>query len=67
MAGKALKDVNGLCKCPGCGATKRTHRLCANCLNGKAACATSCCIYLLFIDFRRIWKDDGTHGGHGMA
>jgi ribosomal protein L32 len=35
MAGKALKDVNNLCKCPGCGAVKRTHRLCENCLQGE--------------------------------
>ncbi|KAG6027889.1 hypothetical protein E4U41_000817 [Claviceps citrina] len=32
MAGKALKDVNSLCQCPGCGETKRTHRLCQKCL-----------------------------------
>ncbi|KLO91142.1 hypothetical protein CEK26_007036 [Fusarium fujikuroi] len=32
MAGKALKDVNNLCKCPGCGQPKRTHRLCQTCL-----------------------------------
>ncbi|KFA63760.1 hypothetical protein S40285_01950 [Stachybotrys chlorohalonatus IBT 40285] len=31
MAGKALKDVNNLCKCPGCGQPKRTHRLCQDC------------------------------------
>lgn len=36
MAGKALKDVNHLCKCPGCGEVKRTHRLCQNCLEGTA-------------------------------
>ncbi|KFH43375.1 54S ribosomal protein-like protein [Hapsidospora chrysogenum ATCC 11550] len=42
MAGKALKDVNHLCRCPGCGAIKRTHRLCQNCLE----------------DFRRIWRQD---------
>lgn len=36
MAGKALKDVNNLCKCPGCGETKRTHRLCQRCLEGTA-------------------------------
>ena len=36
MAGKALKDVNHLCKCPGCGEVKRTHRLCQNCLEGMA-------------------------------
>ncbi|KAG5983042.1 hypothetical protein E4U55_000938 [Claviceps digitariae] len=42
MAGKALKDVNSLCKCPGCGETKRTHRLCQKCLE----------------DMRQIWRDD---------
>lgn len=36
MAGKALKDVNHLCKCPGCGEVKRTHRLCQHCLEGMA-------------------------------
>lgn len=36
MAGKALKDVNHLCKCPGCGEIKRTHRLCQHCLEGMA-------------------------------
>jgi ribosomal protein L32 len=42
MAGKALKDVNHLCKCPGCGATKRTHRLCQQCLEGRSnACKGS--------------------------
>ncbi|KAK3196636.1 hypothetical protein K4F52_000518 [Lecanicillium sp. MT-2017a] len=42
MAGKALKDVNSLCKCPGCGAPKRTHRLCQNCLE----------------EMKKIWKED---------
>ncbi|KAH6613503.1 hypothetical protein F5144DRAFT_552316 [Chaetomium tenue] len=31
MAGKALKDVNSLCKCPACGEIKRMHYLCPNC------------------------------------
>jgi ribosomal protein L32 len=35
MAGKALKDVNNLCRCPGCGELKRTHRLCQHCLEGN--------------------------------
>lgn len=35
MAGKALEDVNHLCRCPGCGEIKRTHRLCQTCLEGK--------------------------------
>lgn len=34
LANKGLKDVNSLCKCPGCGAPKRMHRLCQNCLEG---------------------------------
>ncbi|KAJ9138703.1 hypothetical protein NKR23_g8403 [Pleurostoma richardsiae] len=32
MAGKALKDVNSLCRCPACGGVKRMHYLCTNCL-----------------------------------
>ncbi|KAL1898704.1 hypothetical protein Cpir12675_001811 [Ceratocystis pirilliformis] len=32
MAGKALEDVNALCTCPGCGNTKRMHRLCPQCM-----------------------------------
>jgi large subunit ribosomal protein L32 len=32
MAGKALEDVNALCRCPGCGQTKRMHRLCPHCM-----------------------------------
>ncbi|KAK3683423.1 hypothetical protein B0T22DRAFT_385365 [Podospora appendiculata] len=31
MAGKALKDVSSLCKCPACGETKRMHYLCPTC------------------------------------
>ncbi|EED20312.1 meiotic recombination protein Ski8/Rec14, putative [Talaromyces stipitatus ATCC 10500] len=32
MAGKALKDVKSLSKCPGCGETKRSHVLCPTCV-----------------------------------
>ncbi|KAF4962024.1 hypothetical protein FSARC_9857 [Fusarium sarcochroum] len=42
MAGKALKDVNNLCRCPGCGEPKRTHRLCHTCLE----------------EMKRIWRQD---------
>lgn len=35
MAGKALKDVNSLCKCPACGEIKRMHYLCPNCAKSK--------------------------------
>jgi large subunit ribosomal protein L32 len=31
MAGKALKDVTSLCKCPACGEIKRMHFLCPHC------------------------------------
>ncbi|KAK4101109.1 hypothetical protein N658DRAFT_496809 [Parathielavia hyrcaniae] len=31
MAGKAIKDVNSLCKCPACGEIKRMHHLCTHC------------------------------------
>jgi len=34
MAGKALKDVNSLCKCPACGSLKRMHHLCPYCMKG---------------------------------
>ncbi|KAK5651213.1 hypothetical protein OQA88_12720 [Cercophora sp. LCS_1] len=32
LAGKALKDVTNLCKCPACGETKRMHHLCPHCV-----------------------------------
>ncbi|KAK8134420.1 hypothetical protein PG984_006432 [Apiospora sp. TS-2023a] len=32
MAGKALKDVNNLNKCPVCGHTKKMHTLCPQCM-----------------------------------
>ncbi|KAJ5369599.1 54S ribosomal protein L32 [Penicillium cosmopolitanum] len=32
MAGKALKDVQSLNKCPGCGQVKRAHLLCPHCV-----------------------------------
>ncbi|KAI0203142.1 hypothetical protein F4808DRAFT_419211 [Astrocystis sublimbata] len=33
MAGKALKDVTNLNKCPACGGTKKMHTLCPTCLS----------------------------------
>ncbi|KAJ5799147.1 uncharacterized protein N7518_001215 [Penicillium psychrosexuale] len=32
MAGKALKDVKSLNRCPGCGQIKRAHLLCPTCV-----------------------------------
>ncbi|KAI0125049.1 ribosomal protein ymL32-like protein [Xylariales sp. AK1849] len=32
MAGKALKDVTALNKCPACGHTKKMHTLCPHCM-----------------------------------
>lgn len=37
MAGKALKDVKSLSKCPGCGEPKRSHVLCPECVKGMAS------------------------------
>ena len=34
MAGKALKDVQALNKCPACGQIKRSHLLCPHCVKG---------------------------------
>ncbi|KAI1106502.1 hypothetical protein F4804DRAFT_300869 [Jackrogersella minutella] len=36
MAGKALKDVTALNKCPACGGVKRMHRLCSSCMTRLA-------------------------------
>ncbi|KAI0384813.1 hypothetical protein F5Y04DRAFT_247854 [Hypomontagnella monticulosa] len=32
MAGKALRDVTALNKCPACGGVKKMHTLCSNCM-----------------------------------
>ncbi|KAH8693089.1 hypothetical protein BGW36DRAFT_33796 [Talaromyces proteolyticus] len=32
MAGKALKDVKSIVRCPGCGQEKRAHILCSHCV-----------------------------------
>ncbi|KAK8094033.1 hypothetical protein PG997_000718 [Apiospora hydei] len=37
MAGKALKDVNNLNKCPVCGHTKKMHTLCPQCMGTDKA------------------------------
>lgn len=43
MAGKALKDVKNLCKCPSCGQIKRTHVLCPHCVRGTCVRALGHC------------------------
>lgn len=35
MAGKALKDVTNLNKCPACGAIKKQHTLCTQCMGSE--------------------------------
>lgn len=37
MAGKALKDVTSLAKCPGCGQVKRQHVLCPHCMERRSS------------------------------
>lgn len=34
LAGKALKDITSLNRCPGCGRLKRAHIICKHCLLG---------------------------------
>lgn len=61
MAGKALEDVKNLCRCPGCGAIKRQHRLCQHCLEGKSPISYSCAFdtdLIPLLDMRRIWRQD---------
>ncbi|KAH9893826.1 hypothetical protein F4778DRAFT_296852 [Xylariomycetidae sp. FL2044] len=36
MAGKALKDVTNLNKCPACGGVKKMHTLCSVCMGRKS-------------------------------
>jgi large subunit ribosomal protein L32 len=36
LAGKALKDVTALCRCPACGEIKRMHYLCPHCATSKS-------------------------------
>ncbi|KAI1296356.1 hypothetical protein F5Y03DRAFT_295868 [Xylaria venustula] len=43
MAGKALKDVTNLNKCPACGGTKKMHTLCLTCTSRKSKLASFCC------------------------
>lgn len=53
MAGKALKDVTELCKCPACGETKKMHHLCPKCLSSKAHVALERARLTLIQRFRR--------------
>ena len=58
MAGKALKDVTSLCKCPGCGEVKRMHRLCPHCMGSTLS---------LFLNTLRrcsyfVYRDNGGMG-----
>lgn len=36
LAGKALKDVNAVNSCPGCGKPKKAHTLCPYCVAGTS-------------------------------
>lgn len=45
MAGKALKDVTHLNKCPACGHTKKMHTLCPQCMGSKFATTSCCCLH----------------------
>jgi hypothetical protein len=59
MAGKALKDVNNLCKCPVCGGTKRMHHLCETCMNSKIGPLCTLGLRSQLTRECRIEEDDG--------
>ena len=48
MAGKALKDVQSLNKCPGCGQIKRAHLLCPHCVRGMFIIPSFCTVQCLY-------------------
>jgi ribosomal protein L32 len=63
LAGKALKDVNSLCRCPGCGEIKRTHRLCQTCLEGMISFSVFAreannAVLTINTEMKRIWRQD---------
>ncbi|KAL7624177.1 hypothetical protein AAE478_005734 [Parahypoxylon ruwenzoriense] len=47
MAGKALKDVTALNKCPACGGIKKMHTLCSSCMGRIGG--------MLSRDFKKTW------------
>lgn len=49
MAGKALKDVTALCKCPACGEMKRMHYLCPGCASSKTR-RLECPVFAAYTD-----------------
>jgi ribosomal protein L32 len=62
MAGKALKDVTSLNRCPACGHVKRAHILCPYCVNGEVSSAhffkrqmLICCFV---VDIKDMWKKE---------
>jgi large subunit ribosomal protein L32 len=62
LAGKALKDVTNLVKCPGCGSVKRAHVLCPFCVAGKLVSAQLRWMMLILVKkFRIISKERVTH------
>ncbi|KAI1822386.1 hypothetical protein F4861DRAFT_395774 [Xylaria intraflava] len=55
MAGKALKDVTNLNKCPACGGVKKMHTLCSSCTSRKYSFAVISRTMLTYIVIRDIW------------
>jgi large subunit ribosomal protein L32 len=62
MAGKALKDVNSLCKCPACGEIKRMHYLCPHCASSME---TESMGGVLHADNGNRTQGDDEQGGEG--
>lgn len=56
MAGKALKDVSSVVKCPSCGRPKRSHYLCPHCVYGMLSLPQDSEDKLTQIAIQLYWK-----------
>lgn len=67
MAGKALKDITALCKCPACGEIKRMHYLCPTCAASMSRPALGWHCFLMLTMGRTAKDDEQTVGGENGA
>jgi large subunit ribosomal protein L32 len=57
LAGKGLKDVMSIVKCPSCGRPKRSHFLCPYCVYGKSTWNGLIFMKLMIIATQLFWKN----------
>jgi ribosomal protein L32 len=55
MAGKALKDLINIVKCPSCGRPKKSHFLCPYCVHGVSAWSDAC-LALTSVATQQYWR-----------